>query len=323
MARRIGGLYLLKGLSDDFELTRRSDRRERNRTLMSALSAFAIDKSSSSDAAPIKCNSSNETTREGVSITTKTNIVKSDVLVAMQILAYRKLKDQNVYNLRNGNFAGSILADDPSHSYTFFENSDFDGSNFTGSGLYKANFIQASLRFTRFDGANLAGAILTKAGVSGATFTAARNTAVPELVHDYCIRTQLTGSHLEFISGENPLFTDAWMGGARLDSAQLVKAKFNRAVLDVAYFDDARLNEPDFSHASLQGTEFKGAVIQDPTFEGARIRNVDFTGTGVSASNLQGAILCNVIDTTGRIQPSNCGSESDWKPAENPVDSGP
>ncbi|OCI99580.1 hypothetical protein A6U85_31505 [Agrobacterium sp. 13-626] len=307
MEQRIGALYLLQGLVQNSELAAQSSMRGRGYVLLSALSVFAIDHSSTTKPAVGSCDRASASSM-------RNDIVKSDVLVALQIIAFRKPGDSIRFNIRSGNFPGSILADLSTQAY--FENADLDMSNLTGSDLYKANFTQASLRFGHFDGANLAGAILTRAGLTGTTFCAAFNSAVPALVHDYPIRTQLAGSYLDSTFGENTRFTDAWMVGAHLQHATLTNASFRGAVLDVAHFENAQLDNPDFRNASLQGTEFKGASLRNARFEGARIRNVNFAKTGVSSNDLKTATLCNVIDTTGNALPSTCGPESDWTPTE-------
>jgi uncharacterized protein YjbI with pentapeptide repeats len=284
-ATRIGGLYVLQGLIEpgDSEAGAASAK-ERNLTLLRALAAFAVEHPAGTD-----------------------EIVHSDALTALQILAFRKTPPDIGFDLRTGKFMGSVLADDPTKRYADFRNFDLYKADLSGSDLYQAKLFAANLRMANLNGANLAGADLSHAGLSGTTFCPGRNYAVPAIEHDYPVPAEMAHTTFYSSSGEQTRFDGAHMAGAILNDSNFVSPSFAYANLEGTQFANATLDRPDFTGADLKDASFEGAkFVNKPVFDGALLIGTNLHASGVSDEDLRGAHLCKVTGPGGKKLPDDC-----------------
>jgi uncharacterized protein YjbI with pentapeptide repeats len=269
-ATRIGGLYVLQSLIDrtDSEQSGGSSvpkerAQERALVLLRALAAFAVEQAAQGD-----------------------QLVRADALIALQIIANRKVKNDVGLDLRTGSFPGSILAEDALQKYADFRHFDLYKANLSGSDLYRARLFGANLRFANLNGSNLAGADLSHAGLSGTTFCPGFNFAVPDMVHPYPVRAEMRDTQFRSAYGE--------------------KTRFDGAIMKGAIFENAVLDKPDFTGADLTNASFEGATLNQPIFTHAVLTGTNLHAKGIVDDDLQGANLCNVIGPSGMRLMGDC-----------------
>jgi uncharacterized protein YjbI with pentapeptide repeats len=283
-ATRIGGLYILQALVDRTDSGQPAGDvvpKERALTLLRALAAFAVEQ-------PAQAN----------------QLVRVDALIALQIIANRKVGKDTGLDLRTGSFPGSILADGSLPEGADFRHFDFYKANLSGSDLYRAQLYQANLRFANLNGSNLAGADLTEAGLSGTTFCPAFNFAVPVMVYPYPAHAEMVDTKFRSAYGEQPRFDGAIMKNAIFDDSKFLAPSFVHAVLSGARFERATLDKPDFTGADLTDASFEGATLNRPIFTGAILNGTNLHAKGITDSDVRRINLCNVIGPSGaRLMP--------------------
>ncbi|MFQ5763384.1 MAG: pentapeptide repeat-containing protein [Rhodospirillales bacterium] len=89
-------------------------------------------------------------------------------------------------------------------------------------------------------------------------------------------------NHLEWLSSEGK-------SGKRFDASEsdLKNAKFPKADLRKAIFEGAHLNLADFSSANLQDANFSGAVLDGASFQRANLKDANFQGASLNHAKFQ------------------------------------
>jgi uncharacterized protein YjbI with pentapeptide repeats len=285
-ATRIGGLYTLQGLinrTDSEQTGQDPGQRERGQILLRALAAFAVEHPAKAD-----------------------QLVPSDALTALQILAFRKTVPDVRFDLRTGKFPGSVLSDDPSKRYADFRHFDLYKVDLSGSDLYRAQIFGANLRLANFNGSNLAGTDLSESGLSGTTFCPGLNFAVPAMVHTYPASAEMANTTFYSASGEQTRFDEAHLCGAIFNNTNFMAPVFAHTLLRGAHFENAVLDKPDFTGADLTDASFEGATLNQPIFTDAVLTGTNLHAKGIVDNDLRGARMCQVIGPSGKRLSDDC-----------------
>lgn len=175
---------------------------------------------------------------------------------------------------------------------------DFGGCNMTGLRfgrweLRHANFAGADLRGiqaveTRFfrahmTGCDLSGAVLLDCDLRSVDLTRAK------LVGAKILDTQYDWPSP--FSEELPWYVGEGMSGAKLNQADLHRARINVSIADVDF------SQGDLSQADLRGVfgpaHFEGADLSKADLSGSQLSESCFEGANVKSTNVQGAYLLN------------------------------
>jgi len=231
-------------------------------------------------------------------IKSKPDQPSSDIEEAISVLSNltSKYKDSIAYDrwenvdLSRAYLSKSRFADKVCSGFIFKE-CDFSGSslerivlnvaNFTGAGLQKVEFKQATGMGTSFKGADL----------SGANFLQGTSLKYAGFQH-----SMLTGAKF----CEQPILTEA-----NFDHAILQRAVINDAKCIVASFRSASLQEADISNSNFKKANFEAANLQNANisnsnFTKANFKNADMKGAVISGANFAGAKLMDpnlLVDT--------------------------
>jgi Pentapeptide repeats (9 copies)/Pentapeptide repeats (8 copies) len=233
-------------------------------------------------------------------------LVRSDALTALQILAFRKTENDIGFDLRTGRFPGSILADDATKRYADFRHFDLYKADLSGSDLYRAQLFGANLRLANVNGSNLVGADLSNAGLSSTTFCPGLNFAVPVMVHSYPVAADMKNTTFYSATGEGTKFDWAIMHRAVFNGAKFGNPSFVHTVLREARFERSELVKPDFTGADLTNASFEGATMTQPIFVDATLNGTNLHAKGIVDEDLRAAHLCNVIGPSGKTLGGDC-----------------
>jgi uncharacterized protein YjbI with pentapeptide repeats len=158
-----------------------------------------------------------------------------------------------------------------------FSDTDCRNAVFNDADLYDSTWLNADLTGASYCRANLSQAVLRRATIDGADFTAANLT-----------RARLDGWNLAAAQFRHARFTDATLVGCSLDGVELPGADCEGANFTGATFTGALMPGANLCDANL-----RGCGLADVDWEGADLRNADLRDAvfsmGGSRSGLVGS----------------------------------
>jgi uncharacterized protein YjbI with pentapeptide repeats len=178
------------------------------------------------------------------------------------------------------------------------------GANLSYAKLTGANLEEADLSGAALSGANLRGANLNKAKLNGAKLDHANLESAKLMGADLSNATLTPEAHLDnavltgaILIGAN--LKDAYLIGAQLANANFSNAKLNGAHLDRANLKDADLTKAGLTSAVLDDVDLTGAILREATMTDADLNRTRLTRADVTGASLKRVDLTRVRDLTG------------------------
>jgi uncharacterized protein YjbI with pentapeptide repeats len=184
----------------------------------------------------------------------------------------------------------------------FAESADFSGANFSGANLYKAEFIDAKLNYTKFNDARIEKANFYRASLICSSLVgvqaAKANFSESNLDFSKMLGGDFSGAYflnatLTRVDGRRSIFAESNLRGAALGSSLMQEANFRKANLDHTNLGIGDIfYATNFSFADLREASFVGSFLEGIVLGNALLDNATWVNRDICAPSSIG--VCNI-----------------------------